>query len=235
MDLKMLKGLSLDDLLKVDYTKLTEEEVAYVEKRLIRTVNRRITKLKKSGLISSSRLTAKEKKGMSTYKAPKGGVKTTRGGKTVRINIRNKRVKSSNKARDILMKKASTVEGVKDRDRIYLENINKRLSESFGRTVKLDKRRLKRVGRLMSKAEELYGLGVTNKKFSGSPYILQTIVDIVKSREYIKNDDAEEIINEAIENGYESAQQLMNELLKASEDEKADIDFITDDDMYGIY
>ena len=231
MDLKMLKGLSLDDLLKVDYTKLTEEEVAYVEKRLIRTVNRRITKLKKSGLISQAKLSAKEKKGVSTYKAPKGGVKTTRGGKTVRINIRNKRVKSANKARDILMKKTSTVEGVKSREEIY----RKVISESLGKDIKLDRRRLKRVGRLMKKAEELYGMGVTNKKFSGSPYILQMIVDIVKSREYIKNDDAEEIINEAIENGYESAQKLMNDLLKASEDEETDVDFITDDDMFGIY
>ena len=36
MDLKMLKGMTLDDLLDVDYSKLTEEEIAYVEKRLVR-------------------------------------------------------------------------------------------------------------------------------------------------------------------------------------------------------
>ena len=231
MDLKMLKGLSLDDLLKVDYTKLTEEEVAYVEKRLVRTVNRRISRLKKAGLISQAKLSAKQKKGLTTYKAPKGNIKTTRGGKQVKINVRNKRIKSSNRARDILLKKTSTVEGVKSREDVY----RKVISETLGKEIKLDRRRLKRIGRLMKKAEELYGLGSTNKVFSGSPYILQMIVDIVKSREYIKNDDAEEIIQEAIDNGYEKAQELMQEFLKASEDEKADIDFITDDDMYGIY
>ena len=61
------------------------------------------------------------------------------------------------------------------------------------------------------------------------------IVDIVKSRKYIRNDEAEEIINEAIENGYQKAQQLMDELLKASEDESTDIDFLTDDDINGIF
>ena len=52
---------------------------------------------------------------------------------------------------------------------------------------------------------------------------------------YVRNEDAEEIINEAIENGYKKAQELMNELLKASDDESTDIDFITDDDLSGIY
>ncbi|MBO7716232.1 MAG: hypothetical protein J6S85_21890 [Methanobrevibacter sp.] len=165
---------------------------------------------------------------MTAYKPPKGRVRTTRGGKTVRINVRNKRIKSANKARDILLKKASTVSGVRERDKIYLENINKTLSDSFGRTVKLDKRRLKRVGRLMKKAEELYGLGITNKKFSGSPYILQMIVDIVKSREYVRNEEAEEIINEAIEQGYEAGQRLLNALTEEDED---GLDFIPDDLM----
>ena len=231
MDLKMLKGLTLEDLLKVDYTKLTEEEVAYVEKRLINTANRRINRLKKTGLISQSHLSAKEKKGLTRYKPPKGGVKTTRGGKQVKINIRNKRIKSANKARDVLLKKTSKASAITDQESRY----RKVISDTLGKDVKLDRRRLKRVGKLMKKAEELYGMGATNKKFSGSPYILQTIVDIVKSREYIKNDDAEEIINEAIDNGYESAQKLMNDLLKASEDEETDVDFITDDDMFGIY
>ena len=231
MDLKMLKGLSLDDLLNVDFTKLTESEVAYVEKRLIRTVNRRIAKLKQTGLISQSKLSTKEKKGLTPYKAPKGGMKVTRGGKKIKINVRNKLIKSSNKARDILLKKTSKATAITEQEERY----RKVISDTLGKDVKLDRRRLKRVGKLMKKAEELYGLGVTNKKFSGSPYVLQMIVDIVKSREYIKNEDAEEIINEAIENGYENAQRLMNELLKASEDEKAEIDFVTDDDMYGIY
>lgn len=227
MDLKTLKGLKLEDLLDVDYSQLKEDEVAYVERRLIRTVNKRITRLKETGLISQSHLTAKEKKGLSAYKPPKGGMKMTKGGKTVKINIRNKRIKSANKARDILMKKTSKAEAITDQEARY----RKTISDTLGRNIKLDRRRLKRVGRLMKKAEELYGMGTTNKKFSGSPYILQMIVDIVKSREYVKNDEAEEIINEAIERGYEAGQKLLNALTDEDED---GLEF-TDDDIYGIY
>ena len=227
MDLKTLKGLKLEDLLDVDYSQLKEDEVAYVERRLIKTVNKRITRLKETGLISQSHLTAKEKKGLSAYKPPKGGMKITKGGKTVKINIRNKRIKSANKARDILMKKTSKAEAITDQEARY----RKTISDTLGRNIKLDRRRLKRVGRLMKKAEELYGMGTTNKKFSGSPYILQMIVDIVKSREYAKNDEAEEIINEAIERGYEAGQKLLNALTDEDED---GLEF-TDDDIYGIY
>jgi len=232
MDMKMLKGMSLDDLLNVDYTGLTEPEVAYVEKRLINAVNRRVKKLKEAGLISHTRLSAKEKKGLSTYKAPKGGVRTTRGGKTVRINIRNKRIKSANKAREVLSKKTSRVSGVTAQEERYRQVI----SDKLGKDVKLDKRRLKRVNKLMKKAEELYGLGNDNKKFSGSPIVLQTIVDIVKSRKYIRNEDAEEIIQEAIDRGYKSAQDLMKTFLDIDEDnESDDIDFLTENDLYGIF
>ena len=224
MNLKMLKGMKLDDLLNVDFTQLKEDEVAYVEKRLIKTANRRIAKLKQSGLISQSHLTAKEKKGLTGYKPPKSRTKTTRGGKSVRINVRNKLVKSANKARDVLLKKTSKAENITEQEVRY----RKVISDTLGKDVKLDRRRLKRVGKLMKKAEELYGMGTTNKKLSGSPYILQTIVDIVKSRDYIKNDDAERIIEEAIENGYESAQQMMNQLLNEDED-GTDIDFIDED------
>lgn len=220
----MLKGMKLDDLLNVDFTQLKEDEVAYVEKRLIKTANRRIAKLKQSGLISQSHLTAKEKKGLSGYKVPKSRTKTTRGGKSVRINVRNKLVKSANKARDVLLKKTSKAENITEQEVRY----RKVISDTLGKDIKLDRRRLKRVGKLMKKAEELYGMGTTNKKLSGSPYILQTIVDIVKSRDYIKNDDAERIINDAIENGYESAQQMMNQLLNEDED-GIDIDFIDED------
>lgn len=220
----MLKGMSLDDLLNVDFTKLKEDEIAYVEKRLIKSANRRINSLRKSGLISQSHLTAKEKKGLNTYKAPKSRTKVTRGGKVVSINIRNKRVKSANKARDVLLKKTSKASNITDQESRY----RKVISDTLGKDIKLDRRRLKRVGKLMKKAEELYGMGTTNKKFSGSPYVLQMIVNIVKSREYIKNDEAEQIINEAIENGYESAQRMMNQLLNEDED-GIDIDFIDED------
>ena len=233
MDLKMLKGMKLDDLLNLDYGNLNQEEVAYVEKRLVNTVNRRIKKLKDKGLISRSSLTAKEKKGLKTFKAPKGGVKTTRGGKIVRINVRNKRLKSIKKAREVLMKKNATVRGLNASDERYRQVI----SEQLGHEVKLDKRRLKRLHKLMSKAQELYGLGDTNKKFSGSPIVLQTIVDIVKSRKYIRNDDAEDIIVTAVEYGYKQAQTLMKDFLdiEQEDNESADIDFLTDDDFKGIF
>ena len=222
MDLKMLKGMKLDDLLDVDYSKLNEEEIAYVEKRLVRTANRRIQRLKQEGLISRSRLSAKEKKGFTSYKAPKSRMKTTRGGKQVRINVRNKLIKNANKVKDMLKKKTSKAQGISESDIRYREVI----SETLGHEVKLDKRRLRRVNKLMKKAEELYGLGTTNKKFTGSPQILQTIVDIVKSRDYVTNDRAEMIIQEAIDNGYKSAQDLMRKMFE--EDEEG-IDFTFDD------
>lgn len=224
MNLKMLKGMKLDDLLNVDFTQLKEDEVAYVEKRLIKTANRRIAKLKQSGLISQSHLSAKEKKGLTGYKAPKSRTRVTRGGKTVKINVRNKLVKSANKARDLLLKKTSKASEITTQESRY----RKVISDTLGRDIKLDRRRLKRVGRLMKKAEELYGLGTTNKKLSGSPTVLQTIVDIVKSRDYIKNDEAEQIINEAIENGYESAQRLLNEIVE-DDGEGTEISFIDED------
>lgn len=231
MDLKVLKGMRLEDLLNMDYGSLKEEEVAYVEKRLVKATNQRIKRLKDKGLISQSHLTAKEKKGLSVYKAPKGGVRVTRGGKTVRVNIRNKRLKSLNKARDVLLKKTSKTSEITTQEDRY----RKVISDQLGKDIKIDRRRLKRIGKLMAKAEEIYGMGDTNKKFSGSPIVLQTIVDIVKSRKYIKNDEAEEIIMEAIENGYKSAQSLMREFLDIEEDEGADIDFLTDNDYKGIF
>lgn len=222
MDLKMLKGMKLEDLLDVDYSKLNEEEIAYVEKRLVKTANRRIQRLKQEGLISRSRLSAKEKKGFTSYKAPKSRMKTTRGGKQVRINVRNKLIKNANKVKDMLKKKTSKAQGISESDIRYREVIG----ETLGHEVKLDKRRLRRVNKLMKKAEELYGLGSTNKKFTGSPQILQTIVDIVKSRDYVTNDRAEMIIQEAIDNGYKSAQDLMRKMFE--EDEEG-IDFTFDD------
>lgn len=209
MDLKMLKGMSLEDLLNLDYTQLKENEVAYVEKRLIKTVNQRINKLKQSGMISRSKLTTSEKKGLKPVDISKR-TRVTRGGKTVSVNIRNKLIKASNKARNILLKKTSKESGISEQDQRYKDVISKTL----GHEVKLDKRRLRRVNKLMKKAQEYYELGQTNKKFTGSPYILQTIVDIVKSRDYITNDKAETIIQEAVDNGYESAMRMMKQLLE---------------------
>lgn len=225
MDLKLLKGMTLDDLLNVDYTKLKEEEVQYVERRLIRTVNRRINKLKTEGLLTSSRLSSQERKGLTTYKAPKDRVRTTRGGKPIRINVRNKLVKSANKAREILMKKTSTATGVTESEERYRKMIGEQIGNS---NIRLDKRRLKRINKLMKKAEELYALGDINKALTGSPQILQTIVDIVKSRKYVRNDQAEEIIGTALNKGYRAGQEMLNQLL--DEDKNGtDIDFPFDE------
>lgn len=210
----MLKGMKLDDLLNVDYTKLNEQEIQYVERRLIKTVNTRITKLKNAGQLTSSRLSARERKGMTGYKAPKNRVKVTRGGKQVKINVRNKLVKNANKARNTLMKTTSTLKGVTDAEERY----RKMISDKLGKDLKIDKRRLKRINKLMKKAEELYNIGDPNKKFSGSPYVLQTVVDIVKSRDYVTNDRAEQIINEAIDNGYQAGQRMLKQLLDEDED-----------------
>lgn len=223
MDLKMLKGMKLEDLLNVDYTKLNEQEIQYVEKRLIKTVNRRISNLKKSGQLTSSRLSAKERKGLTGYNPPKNRMKTTRGGKQIKINVRNKLVKSANKARDVLMKKTSTTKGVTEAEERY----RKMISEKLGKDLKIDKRRLKRINRLMKKAEELASMGEQNKKFSGSPIVLQTIVDIVKSRDYITNDKAEQIIKEAIDNGYQAGQRMLKQLLD-EDSEGTSIDFPID-------
>ena len=225
MDLKMLKGMKLDDLLNVDFTKLKEDEVAYVEKRLIKTVNKRINKLKETGMLSRSKLSAGERKGLKPVDTSKR-TRVTRGGKVVGINVRNKLIQKSNKARNILLKKTSKAVGISEQDARY----KKVISDTLGREVKLDKRRLRRVNKLMKKAEELYGLGTTNKKFTGSPFILQTVIDIVKSRDYVTNDEAERIINEAVEHGYESAQRMMKQLLEEDID-GVDIDF-TDDEQF---
>ena len=224
MDLKMLKGMKLEDLLNVDYTKLNEQEIQYVEKRLIKTVNRRISKLKQSGQLTSSRLSTKERKGMSGYKPPKNRVKVTRGGKKITINVRNKLVSSANKARKTLLKTTSTVKGVTEAEERY----RKMISEKLGKDLKIDKRRLKRINRLMKKAEELIDMGGTNKKFSGSPIVLQTIVDIVKSRDYITNDKAEQIIMESIDNGYQAGQRMLKQLLD-EDSEGTSIDFPIDE------
>lgn len=224
MDLNFLKGMTLDDLLKVDLTQLKEDEVAYVEKRLVKAVNRRLNVLRKEGLISEAKLTAKEKKGISTYSPPKSRTRVTRGGKVVSINVRNKRIKSANKARDILLKETSRASGITKREEIY----RKVISDRLGKEIKLDRRRLKRVGKLMKKAEELIGMGGINAQFSGSPIVLQAIIDIVKSRKYLKNDEAELIIKKAIENGYKSAQTMMNQLLNEDEDGTT-IDFPIDE------
>lgn len=225
MDLKTLKNMKLDDLLQVDFSYLTEEEARYVEKRLVRTANRRIQRLKDTGKLSASKLSSQEKKGLKAYKIPKNRVKTTRGGKQVKINVKNKLVKSATKARDLLKKKTSKTREINEQAERYKDVIRKTLGKE---DLRVSDRQAKRISKLMAKAEEYYDMGATNKKLSGSPKILQAIVDIVKARKYIKNDEAEIIIKQAITEGYESAKQLMDKLLD-EDNEGFDIyDFDTD-------
>lgn len=211
MDLKTLQNMKLEDLLDVDLSKLNEEEMRYVEKRFVKNVNRRIKRLKDTGRLSSSKLSAQEKKGLTTYKIPKNRVKTTRGGKQVKINVRNKIMKSANKARETLLKKTSKARAIDEKAEQYKSVIRKTLGNS---DMRISDRQAKRIGKLMAKAEELYGMGAVNKKLSGSPQVLQAVVDIVKARKYIKNDEAEIIIKNAITEGYEEAKQLMDNLLE---------------------
>lgn len=210
MDLKTLKSMTLDDLLNMDFTKLNEKEALYVERRLNKTANQRIKRLKQSKKLSKSGLSASEKRGLKNYQIPKSRVKTTKGGRTVKINVRNKLIKSANKARNVLTKKTSLGREIDAKEERYRKVINKTL----GAEVKLDSRRLKRVGRLMAKAKEIYDMGSANKKFSGSPKILEFIVNLVKSRKYIKNDEAEQAIMTAITEGYETAQKLLKDMLE---------------------
>ena len=211
MDLKTLQSMKLEDLLDVDLSKLNEEEMRYVEKRFVSTANRRIKRLRETGRLSSSKLSSQEKKGLKTYKIPKNRVKTTKGGKPIKINVRNKLMKSANKARETLLKKTSKARAIDERAEQYKDTIRKTLGNS---EMRISDRQAKRIGKLMAKAEELYGMGTANKKLSGSPQVLQAIVDIVKSRKYVKNDDAEIIIKQAITEGYESAKALLDRFLE---------------------
>lgn len=215
MDLKTLQNMKLEDLINVDLSKLTEEEMQYVERRLVKNVNRRIKRLKETGRLSASKLSSQEKKGLKAYKIPKNRVKTTKGGKQIKINVRNKLMKSAKRAQDILNKKTSKARAIDERAEQYKDVIRKTLGNS---ELRISDRQAKRIGKLMAKAEELYGMGTANKKLSGSPQVLQAIVDIVKARKYIKNDEAEIIIKNAITEGYESAKQLMDKLLNEDND-----------------
>ena len=83
-----------------------------------------------------------------------------------------------NRIKDMLKKKTSKAQGISESDIRYREVIG----ETLGHEVKLDKRRLRRVNKLMKKAEELYGLGSTNKKFTGSPQTIPvTHLSLAKS------------------------------------------------------
>ena len=225
MSVEELKKLSLDDLLNVDASKLTTEEVAYLEKRLSQTANRRIKKLRQAKKVGLTKLSAKEKRGFKAYTPPKGykpksnlkGIyeMTTPKGKKKTINVRNKKAENVKDIQDFLKKKTSTVKGVDTQ----LERYKNVIKNTTGYEGNITDRQAKRISKLMEKAKEMgLNTGDGNKKLSGSPRVLSLIVDIVKQRKYVKNEDAENIIKEAITEGYEEAQEMINKLKK--EDEK---------------
>lgn len=230
-----LKSLKLDDLLSLDYGKLTSTELKEVERKLVKTANRRLKKLKEAKKLSFSRLTQKEKLGFKSYKPPKGykpvsesGNLLKKEGKRKKLNLRNKRLHNVSELKDFIEKKGSQLREVNKQLKAYKQMIQDTLKTSFGSKVKITDRQAKRISRLMEKAREMGIGGEGNKKFSGSPRVLQLIVDIVKSKK-ISNDDAEIIIQNAITEGYESAQELLNNLNK--EDEKGNnFDY---DDVFG--
>lgn len=229
-----LKSLKLDDLLSLDFGKLTSTELAYVEKRLSQTANRRIKRLKETKKIGQAKLTRSEKAGFKPYKAPKGYKPVSEGGNLLKkagkrksINVRNKRLQQATKIKEFLEKKTSKVKEIDAQMERYKDVIKK----TTGYEKNITDRQAKRISRLMEKAREMGIGGEGNKKFSGSPKVLQLIVDIVKSKDYIKNADAEIIIQDAINNGYESAQRLLNNLNEEDEDgDEFDYDDFFDDD-----
>ena len=235
MSVEELKKLSLDDLLNVDASKLTTEEVAYLEKRLSQTANRRIKKLRQAKKVGLTKLSAKEKRGFKTYTPPKGykAKTSTKGvyvsvspkGRKKTINVRNKKAKNVKDIQDFLKKKTSTVKGVDTQ----LERYKNVIKNTTGYEGNITDRQAKRISKLMEKAKEMgINTGEGNKKLSGSPRVLSLIVDIVKQHKYVKNEDAENIIEEAITEGYEEAQKMLDEMKK--EDSKG-LDVGSSDDF----
>ena len=113
MSIEELKQMSLNDLVDIDASKLTAEEVAYIEKRLVKEANRRIRRLKQSKKLSASKISKSERKGFKSFKAPKGYTpKSTgsnkliaKGTKKKPIDVRNKRVSNVSKVQTFLKKK----------------------------------------------------------------------------------------------------------------------------------
>ncbi len=230
--IEKLKKMTLSELVDIDTSRLTAEEVSYVEKRLVKEANRRLRRLKEAKKLSASKISRKERKGFKSYTASKGYKPASKGGnrliakgKRKSIDVRNKRVKNVSDIQSFLKKKTTKIRGINAQEQRYRKVIN----DAVGRDVKLTSRQLKRISRLMSKAEEIAGIDPTNKKMSGSPRLLSLIVDIVKSSKYVKNEDVEEILMSAITEGYEEAQRLLNDL-NDEDAEGLDIDYDVDDD-----
>lgn len=233
MSIEQLKTMSLDDLLNIDASRLTSEEIAYVEKRLVKEANRRLSRLKKAKRLSASKITKKERKGFKSFKTPKGYKQAKAGSnrlisstsrKKKPIDVRNKRAKNVTDIQSFLKKKTTRIRELNAQEVRYRKVIN----DALGKDLNLSSRQLKRVSKLMSKAQELAGLDPTTKKMSGSPRLLGLVVDMVRSKKYIKNEDVEKILVKAIEEGYEEAQRLINDL---NEEDNKGFDLTDDDDF----
>lgn len=230
-----LRKLKINDLLDIDASRLTADEVAYIEKRLVKEANRRLSRLRKAKKLSASKTTKTERKGFKSYKVPKGYkpsktgsnryvAEVGRGKRKKDIDIRNKKVANISKVQDFLKKKTTRLRELSAQEKRYQDVISK----AVGKDVHLTSRQMKRISRLMDKAQELAGLDPNTKKTVGSPRLLAIIVEAVKSRRYIKNDDIEKVIMSAITEGYEKAQQIINDL-RNEDAEGLEID--SDDDV----
>ena len=234
MGIEELKIMSLEDLLDIDASHLTAQEVAYVEKRLVKEANRRLTRLKKAKKLSASQTTKSERKGFKSYSAPKG-YKPVKVGSTRLISItskrkkpidvRKKRVRNVTKVQTFLKKKSTKLRNLTEKERRY----EKVIRDTVGKSVNLTSRQLKRIGRLMEKAKELAGLDPRSKKMAGSPRMLEILIEAVKSRKYVKNDEVEKILSTAITEGYEKAQEQLNKL---NNEDAEGLDIFDDENNY---
>ena len=197
MDIKTLQNMKFEDLIDIDVSKLNKDEIAIVEKRLMKVANQRISRLRKSGKMNLSKLTKTEKRGFKTTKSSKSG------------NLRNQMLHNTVKIQKFLQKKTTSTRKIDKQMERYKNVIRKTIGNS---KMKISDRQAKRISRLMEKAKEMSINNDANKKMSGSPRLLQQIVDIVRSHKYIRNDEAERIIQTAINNGYEEAQKLLQQL-----------------------
>ena len=171
-----LKKMKISDLVDIDVSRLTSDEVAYIERRLVKEANRRLSRLKKARKTASAKLTRKERKGFKSYKAPKGYKPKTAGSnklivpgtKKKPIDLRNKRVKNVTDIQTFLKKKTTRIRELNAQEQRY----KKVISDTLGKDLNLSSRQMKRISRLMEKAKEIAGLDGTSKKMSGSPRLL---------------------------------------------------------------
>ena len=214
-----LKNLSLSELLNLDASRLSANEVAYIEKRLSRTANLRRNKLKENKLKGLSSALNKAKKPFTRTTAK--DVKNVRykiDGKTVkrRGNLRNKQLENISRLKQFLNDPTSTVKGTQK----TIRNLQELVRKTSGSDRTLNKKELKRFFKLWDKARELMGGTMKVGKKDGSP-VWKQIVELLKSSsndKYIRNDEIMNVLEKTIEKEYEDAQELINELNEEDQD-----------------